>query len=58
MHIACSAVAHAHAKKTPVAAGASVALETEVEMRPAVVSGIITRNALVSYWPILFPCPW
>ena len=30
--------------------------KTGAEMRPAIVSGIVTRDALVSYWPI-FPCP-
>ena len=26
--------------------------KTGAEMRPAIVSGIVTRDALVSYWPI------
>ena len=30
---------------------------TGAEMRPAIVSGIVTENALVSYWPITFPVP-
>ena len=30
---------------------------TGVEMRPAMVSGTVTRDAPVSYWPIFFPVP-
>ena len=30
---------------------------TGAEMRPAIVSGIVTENAPVSYWPIIFPVP-
>ena len=30
---------------------------TGAEMRPAVVSGIVTGHAPVSYWPISFRCP-
>ena len=26
-------------------------------MRPAIVSGIVSGDALVSYWPIFFPVP-
>ena len=26
-------------------------------MRPAIVSGIVTENAPVSYWSIIFPVP-
>ena len=29
---------------------------TRDEMRPTIVSGIVTGGALISYWPI-FPCP-
>ena len=29
---------------------------TEAEMRPAIVSGIVTGDTTVSYWPV-FPCP-
>ena len=31
--------------------------ETGTEMRPEIVSGIVTRDAPVSYWPF-FSCPW
>ena len=30
---------------------------TGAEMRPAMVSGIVSGDALVSYWPIFFPVP-
>ena len=30
---------------------------TGAEMRPAIVPGIVTENALVSCWPIFFPVP-
>ena len=30
---------------------------TGAEMRPAIVPGIVTENALVSYWPNFFPVP-
>ena len=30
---------------------------TGAEMRPAIVSGIVPDNALVSYWSIFFPVP-
>ena len=31
--------------------------ETGAKMRPAIVSGIVTGDAPVSYWPIFFPVP-
>ena len=31
--------------------------ELGAEMRPAIVSGIVTGYATVTYWSI-FPCPW
>ena len=31
--------------------------ETGTEMRPEIVSGIVTGDATVSYWPF-FSCPW
>ena len=30
---------------------------TGAEMRPAIVPGIVTENAPVSYWPNFFPVP-
>ena len=30
---------------------------TGAEMRPAIILSIVTRDALVSYWPIFFPVP-
>ena len=29
--------------------------ETGAEMCPAIVSGIVTRDGLVTYWPVFFP---
>ena len=32
--------------------------ETGAEMSPAIVSGIVTGDAPLSYWPVFFPLPW
>ena len=30
---------------------------TGTEMRPAIVSGLVTGDAPISYWPIFYPVP-